>query len=296
MCGTHKPPHRPTCSESTPSVCARCHSQLYGRLRCQKLSCWGPTTCFPMLSTSQTFLGLEPESGRMDSPPSTSCWESSPVALKLGRTPNVAQSALYRALIWRNNLGISTSAAGSGSKDVPEGEGLVRGNWAIVSNRTRMLWIARLVQNQRIRRPMEWVSMTIRTLPIFRWIRRSFSRSGRTLRRTRVLQTSHSLSRDRALGLRSAHGFDRVRIHLHTLHRRTLKAALAVVRYDHRHPRLFQVNQRFDIDVHPKTNETEADDQTTCDRHLGACHLDFLDKRSLTWVYPDTCWKSVMEP
>ena len=121
-----------------------------------------------MLSTSQTFLGLEPESNRIDPPPSTSCWESSPTALKLGRTPNVAQRALYRALICRNNLGISTSAAGSGSEDVSEGEGLVLGNWAIVSNRTRMLWIARLVQNQRISIPLERVSMGIRTLPIFR--------------------------------------------------------------------------------------------------------------------------------
>ena len=122
---------------------------FYRRFWFQKLSGWGPLVCFPILSTSQTFAGLEPEPRRMDSPPSTSCWESFPVARKLGRTPNVAQRALYRALIWRNNLGISTSAEGSDSEDPPEDEGLVRGNWEIVSNRTRMLWMARLVQNQR---------------------------------------------------------------------------------------------------------------------------------------------------
>ena len=112
----------------------------------QKLNCWGPVVRFPILSTSQTFLGLESESSGTDSPASTSSCELPPVALKLGRTPNVAQRALYRALIWRNNLGISTSTEGSKSEDAPEGEGLVRGNWAIVSSKTLILWIARLVQ------------------------------------------------------------------------------------------------------------------------------------------------------
>ena len=74
--------------------------------------------------------------------PSVSSWESVPAALKLERTPNVAQRALYRALIWRNDLGISSSAEGS------ECEGLIRGNWAIVSSKTLTLWITRLTQNR----------------------------------------------------------------------------------------------------------------------------------------------------
>jgi len=129
----------------TPDVFQAC--MKVWRFWFQKLSCWGSVVRFPMLSTSQTFLGLEPESSGMDSPaPASSSCESLPVALKLGRTPNVAQRALYRALIWRNNLGISISAEGSNSEGAPEGEGLVRGNWAIVSSKTLILCIARLVQ------------------------------------------------------------------------------------------------------------------------------------------------------
>ena len=124
---------------------------LFGRSTVQKLSCWDPVARFPILSTCQTFFGLAPESSCIDPPLSASPWESLSAALKLGRTPNVAQSVLYRALIWRNNLGMSTSAEWSDSEDDPEGEGLVRGNWAIASSKTLMLCIVRLVQNQRIR-------------------------------------------------------------------------------------------------------------------------------------------------
>ena len=118
---------------------------------------------------------------------------------------------------------------------------------------------------------LEQMSRGIRTLPIFRWIHRSFSKSRQTLRRTRVLRTSRSLSRDRGLGPRSARGFGRGRSHLRTLRRRTLKVVSAMVSHDCCNARLLQVDQGFDVDVHPKTSETRADDQTNCDRHRGAC-------------------------
>jgi len=189
----------------------------------------------------------------MGSLPSTS-WESFPAVLKLGRTPNDAQRALYRALIWRNNLGVSTSAEGSDSEDVPEGEGLVRGNWAIASSKILMLWIARLVQTKGSAHRWDRRYMSIRTLLIFRWIRRSFSRSRRTPRRIRVLQTSRSPSRDRARDLQSGRGFGRGRNRLHTLHRRIWNAASEVSKVSSSNRiRLFQVDQRLDIDIHRKT-------------------------------------------
>jgi hypothetical protein len=46
-------------------------SSLHGRFWFQKLS-WGPAVRFPMLSTSQTFLGFEPESSCLGCPSSAS--------------------------------------------------------------------------------------------------------------------------------------------------------------------------------------------------------------------------------